>query len=344
MQTRNFLSISLIVCASLSGGAALAQSLLTDAQRLGQEVAAPGVGLMATGPWSRNNGLPAERIEGTVTTESYLMPDGGLSTLELLRRMRVELEAEGFVTGYVCETIDCGGFDFRFAIPVMAEPEMHVDLGNFRYLTAQRPVVEGKETRILLISRAPRQLYVQITKILPLAVGAAATARAAETASKAEEDARTTKGPMLDGSGELALPAPDEPKLPLAPTGDGIVAALLAQGGVALDDLAFATGSAELVTGDYASLDELGAWLLANPNVTVAFVGHTDATGGLAGNVALSKRRAESVRSWIRDKFKLPPGQIVAEGVGYLAPRAPNDTPEGQAKNRRVEVVVTSTP
>jgi outer membrane protein OmpA-like peptidoglycan-associated protein len=122
-----------------------------------------------------------------------------------------------------------------------------------------------------------------------------------------------------------------------------LIATLVARGSTPLDDLIFPAGTADLAAGDYASLEELGGWLLENPSVTVALVGHTDATGALSGNIVLSKRRAESVRRWLNAKFNLPAAQVVGEGMGYLAPRATNATPEGQAQNRRVEVIVTST-
>jgi OOP family OmpA-OmpF porin len=133
-----------------------------------------------------------------------------------------------------------------------------------------------------------------------------------------------------------AAPAPAS-----APTGD-IGAAIEAEGHASLDDLGFASGKGALEPGDYASLRSLAAWLIAHPDMTVVLVGHTDATGGLAVNVALSKARAAAVRQALI-AAGVPGGQVAAEGVGYLAPRASNLTPEGQAQNRRVEVVLTST-
>jgi len=58
--------------------------------------------------------------------------------------------------------------------------------------------------------------------------------------------------------------------------------------------------------------------------------------------MALGKARAEAVRKALIAKG-VPQGQVSAAGVGYLAPRATNLTPEGRAENRRVEVVLTST-
>ena len=110
-----------------------------------------------------------------------------------------------------------------------------------------------------------------------------------------------------------------------------------------MEDLAFASGAGALLPGDYPSLAALADWLAANPEARIVLVGHTDASGGLAGNVALSKQRAASVRAALLAVPGVQAAQVGAEGVGYLAPRAPNQTEEGRQKNRRVEAVLAST-
>jgi outer membrane protein OmpA-like peptidoglycan-associated protein len=110
-----------------------------------------------------------------------------------------------------------------------------------------------------------------------------------------------------------------------------------------LEDLVFASGAATLTEGDYPSLAAVAAWLKANPDGTIALVGHTDASGSLAANKALSERRAKAVAEVLVQSYGADPARVAAEGVGYLAPRATNQTEEGRQKNRRVEVIVTST-
>jgi outer membrane protein OmpA-like peptidoglycan-associated protein len=133
-----------------------------------------------------------------------------------------------------------------------------------------------------------------------------------------------------------------DPQLPAEP--GSLAAGLRDQGTVALDDLVFASGKAVLAEGEYASLAALADWLRANPTLTVTLVGHTDASGSLAGNIALSKQRAAAVRAVLIQTYTLPAAQIDAQGAGYLAPRDTNQTPEGRQRNRRVEVMLTSPP
>jgi outer membrane protein OmpA-like peptidoglycan-associated protein len=75
--------------------------------------------------------------------------------------------------------------------------------------------------------------------------------------------------------------------------------------------------------------------------------GHTDSKGSDEYNLALSQRRADSVKTWLVEKGGLSGANIATKGYGESKPVAPNtkpdgsDDPEGRAKNRRVEIYVT---
>ena len=82
---------------------------------------------------------------------------------------------------------------------------------------------------------------------------------------------------------------------------------------------------------------------LAKLNVeTLIAVGHTDATGSDAYNQALSIRRVEAVKAYLVSKG-IPADQIKTEGRGESQPVASNQTREGRAQNRRVEIQVVGT-
>ncbi len=98
---------------------------------------------------------------------------------------------------------------------------------------------------------------------------------------------------------------------------------------------AFASGRATLTTEANASLRRLGMSLGAR---TVEVVGFTDSQGGAAANQALSKRRAEAVSAILQESGAS--GAIRTDGRGAADPVADNGTPEGRAKNRRVEITV----
>jgi OOP family OmpA-OmpF porin len=66
--------------------------------------------------------------------------------------------------------------------------------------------------------------------------------------------------------------------------------------------------------------------------------GHTDSTGTRQGNQVLSQQRAASVVAWLVGKG-VAPGRLIAVGLGDTSPVAGNDTEDGRARNRRVELV-----
>jgi len=74
--------------------------------------------------------------------------------------------------------------------------------------------------------------------------------------------------------------------------------------------------------------------------VRVSVGGHTDATGSPALNQRLSLRRAQAVRAYLV-RQGLAPGAVTAQGYGSDWPVASDDTPEGRAQNRRVELILT---
>ena len=85
-------------------------------------------------------------------------------------------------------------------------------------------------------------------------------------------------------------------------------------------------------------LEEIAATLQRNPAWKLRIEGHTDGLGSDAANLDLSKRRSEAVRDALVSRFKIAADRLTAEGKGESSPKAPNDTAEGRAQNRRVEL------
>lgn len=260
--------------------------------------------------------VPSRQMEGALDQRAFRLDAPGMTTLALVAPLRDQVLAAGYKVVFECDTRACGGFDFRFNTEVMPEPDMHVDLGDFRFLSAQ----SGDESVSILVSRSAGAAYVQITRISRAPVQVTPVATPVTLADA------TTVATMDDARPSSA-----------------IADSLDAVGSAVLDDLVFASGAANLSAGDYPSLAAVAAWLQANPDGTIALVGHTDASGSLAANTALSERRAEAVAEVLADRFAVDPARVEAKGVGFLAPRATNQTEEGRQKNRRVEVIVTST-
>jgi OOP family OmpA-OmpF porin len=105
------------------------------------------------------------------------------------------------------------------------------------------------------------------------------------------------------------------------------------------EDLNFETGSTRLTPESSATVNTLVAVLKAYPAVSVALEGYTDNTGDPAANKQLSLDRAAAVKA-LMVTGGIDGGRITTTGNGQDNPVAPNDTEEGRAKNRRLELVV----
>jgi outer membrane protein OmpA-like peptidoglycan-associated protein len=108
---------------------------------------------------------------------------------------------------------------------------------------------------------------------------------------------------------------------------------------VQMSDVLFDTGSATLKSGAREKLAKISGILLAHPGLLLQIEGHTDSVGGDEFNQQLSERRADCVRDFLAEQG-VPASSITAKGFGKTQPVAPNDTPEGRQRNRRVELVV----
>jgi outer membrane protein OmpA-like peptidoglycan-associated protein len=90
----------------------------------------------------------------------------------------------------------------------------------------------------------------------------------------------------------------------------------------------------------HAILDEVAQVLMEKiPEAILVLAGHTDSTGTEKYNDALSVRRAKAVESYLVDQRGIPPRRIIVKGYGESTPIATNETEEGRAKNRRVEIL-----
>jgi outer membrane protein OmpA-like peptidoglycan-associated protein len=109
---------------------------------------------------------------------------------------------------------------------------------------------------------------------------------------------------------------------------------------VNVSDVLFDTGQHTLKPGAREKLARVAGILLAYPGLTLEVDGHTDSVGDDAYNLALSERRAETVRGYLVQQG-IPASTIVARGFGEAQPVASNDLAAGRQQNRRVELVVS---
>lgn len=105
--------------------------------------------------------------------------------------------------------------------------------------------------------------------------------------------------------------------------------------------VSFDTNKADVKSKYHEELDKLGNFLKEFPASKGVIEGHTDADGSKAANLKLSQARADSIRSYIINKFNIDGNRLTAKGFGSAKPVASNKTKEGKTKNRRIEAILS---
>lgn len=267
---------------------------------------------MPVGPWA-NGIIPTQIAEGQLSQQAWRILATGLTSLQLIRPLRDQLRNDGFEIVFECRDQDCGGFDFRFGTGVMPPPDMQINLGDFRYMAATKTTDDALEVISVIASKSARAGYVQVTRV-----------------GTAQSQIITADGPAVRSSDQTL-------------TTTDLATELTTAGHIVLQGLTFETGSAQLSNRPFDLLQSLADFLISNPSIQIGLVGHTDSSGSLDGNIALSKRRAGSVLERLAVDYGVPRRQMDAQGMGYLAPIASNLTESGRVANRRVEAIITST-
>ncbi|WP_424831851.1 OmpA family protein [Ruegeria sp.] len=293
--------LSLFLAVLAAPAVAQELTLPSSARQISERISVLDSYDLPMGPFAEDT-VPSRSVEGRVERTSWQLQAGSSTTLQILAPLRDQLTAQGFDIDFECEARTCGGFDFRFGIEVVPTPDMYVAIHDYRFLTASR----GGEVLSLLISRNPPDGYVQMIRVIPAS-------------------SKPTPPLVIEETVEAS---------------GGLLADLQRDGHVILDDLHFNTGEVALGEGPFASLALLAAYLTDNPESRLALVGHTDDTGALQANVAVSTRRAEAVRARLIEAYGVAANRIEALGAGYMAPITSNATPEGRDINRRVEAVL----
>ena len=110
-------------------------------------------------------------------------------------------------------------------------------------------------------------------------------------------------------------------------------------GRIVTHGILFDSGSDKIKAESYKTLTDIGGLLTGSPELRLSIEGHTDSDGADTANLALSQKRANAVKTYLVDSYKIDAGRLEAKGWGEGKPIDTNDTAEGKANNRRVELV-----
>jgi OmpA-OmpF porin, OOP family len=257
-----------------------------------------------------------EKLEGPRTRILYLAPQQRTS-LEVYRNYRNALEKQGFATVYECSGDDCG---------VQIEDAVYFD-SKERQITsnqvAEYAFTMGVEDPRLWVGKLDRREGPLWVLVFAGYSGNSGDSRAGGRVSVLVD--------IVDkGSMEQRMVTVDAKEMETNIGRDGrqVIYGIL-----------FDFDKAEIKPESKAQLDQMAALMKANPSLKVYIVGHTDNQGTIEYNLSLSQRRAEAITRALATQYGIPAARMAARGLGPFAPVASNDTEDGRAKNRRVEIV-----
>ncbi|MDT8435873.1 MAG: OmpA family protein [Gemmatimonadota bacterium] len=228
---------------------------------------------------------------------------------DLLLRSEARLARIAAVLGFAS--------DFAAGPDSVAEDALHA----IRSVLADREALrEDLAARTAEVERLDRQVDALDARLAELEEREAAAAAELRERRRAEQRLREVR----------AIFAPDEAE----------VVASLDRVVVRLFGLTFDSGSDEIRPADFGLLTKLERIVREFPEARIRVEGHTDSVGRDDVNQALSQRRAIAVRDWLLRSVAMSADRITAAGYGESRPIAPNDTADGRARNRRIDVVI----
>lgn len=245
---------------------------------------------------------------GRLTSIRYQGP-ADRSILEVMRNYQQSLEQDGFKIEFFCrEAEECapGGSISTFWEAGNGEIGIPTTWDTSIYLLASREGAKGTATVAMLGVETGATGSRQLTPHVAVTV--------------VESEPMETDQITLVEAGEMEE-------------------ALARDGRIAIYGINFDFDSAKITPDSQPQIEQLGALLARNPDLSVLIVGHTDGQGGFDYNLALSQRRAQAVADMLAADFGIERARITPAGAGMVAPVATNRTEEGRAKNRRVEIV-----
>lgn len=263
-------------------------------------------------------------------TRLFYMAPAARSALEVFANYRETLEKAGMTIVWTCSNDHECGPDFIS----QAQAVMQINLTNTpeasiglmlserpRYLLATLARPEGDvHVAVLAADITDKQrpgVYVMQVEARPMDKGMAGTTQ--------------------------STPAPIESK-PLNQTVAPVTAATLDAtlantGQVTLYGINFDFDKAAIKPESKPQIDEIAKVLTADPSLKLRVTGYTDSMGSAEHNQGLSQRRADAIVATLAASYAIAADRLTASGLGAASPIASNDTEEGRAKNRRVELL-----
>lgn len=265
--------------------------------------------------------------QGTVTRSIYVAPVGR-SSLEVTSNFVDALTAKGFEPVFRCSGDACGE-SFVVLKYRWDKPETKVLGNNYEHL--RRLLVDAVfdqlvDVRYSLFKKTAPEGDTYVAVYGGVHRGGSFGDYSAALADR--------PGVLL----EIVEPRKMEKRMEMV-SAEEIGGDLAKQGKAIFYGIQFAFDKADIKPESESQLAEMAKFMKANAQLRAFIIGHTDNKGTLDYNVSLSNRRADAVVKALATRHGIDAKRMTARGLGPLSPVATNRTEDGQAKNRRVELV-----
>lgn len=245
------------------------------------------------------------KLQGKATELRYELPSNR-SSLEVMANYKSELSTKGFQILFECNDQDCLSGTFRdlYVMGELLDPSNGISTAYFdhaRYIFAEKKA--GGSVHASILVGEVKDAGVAFLRVL----------------EEKPMDANQVQVPQA--------------------TAEDLSASLAAAGSANVYGILFDYDQDAVKPESKPALDEIAAVLNGNPVLLLKVIGHTDNVGGEAYNLDLSSRRAANVSAALVGGYGIDPARLTFEGAGFSRPIESNDTEEGRAKNRRVELV-----
>ncbi len=252
----------------------------------------------------------SETLEGQVTRVTYRLPDAQRSSLEVLRNYETFFKSNGWEIAWQAS----GKAQLGTAFPHLYQSLKDNDQ-LFCYSDAAEHFLVAKKadeglTAALFVTKFENGLRRKIT---------------------------VDKGDPILQLDVIQTKKMDEKMVTV--TSSEMAKSIESGGRIALYGIYFDFNKADLKPESEPTLVEISKLLKEKSALKLLVVGHTDSVGGFESNRELSQRRAASVVTALTAKYGVSSARLSSFGASYAAPVATNETEDGRAKNRRVELV-----
>jgi len=266
-----------------------------------------------------------ERVDGSIVRIVYKAPLGA-SSAEIFRDYQQMLTGLGFEETFKLDkgalyALSAKDFQQRFyfqgdyAVRKDHEDTPFQDADNQYYLTA-RLVKDGQAVNVAVFVAESGGLEWQEPGVKqPIVIRLGQPVIGVDVISSRQADYRPVE-----------IKAPEMAK------------ALSAAGKIDIYGIFFDVDKTELKSESRATLEEVASLLKSDPSLRLEVAGHTDNTGGADHNMKLSAGRAVAVVNALVNSYGIDKARLQPKGYGDTNPVAPNDSEQGRAKNRRVEL------